>query len=180
MNMRSLGIFVALLLFFGSVALAADAPAPKPLDVRDIMSVSQFHQTGLDKLSPDELQALNAWLNSYIRGAAPAAQAAATPVSVPVSAPAATTGVAAFGKEMLPEKDNSGPDVMKTRILGDFEGWSGGTVFKLENGQVWVQAAPGSFDTHLENPEVVIKKMYVGYMLTLPGHGGTVFVRRLQ
>jgi len=32
----------------------------------------------------------------------------------------------------------------------------------------------------MQNPEVVIKKLHFGYLLTLPGRGETVFVVRLQ
>jgi len=44
--------------------LAEGASTPKPADLRDLMTVSQFHQTGLDKLTPNELAALNGWFNA--------------------------------------------------------------------------------------------------------------------
>lgn len=181
MNLK-VNIGLLMMVFCGGVAFAADAPAPKPVDVRDLMSVSQFHQAGLDKLSPDELQALNAWLDKYAHPVNPAVQSP-TPAAAltPVPAPAAATGAVAFGGEMLPQpKSADVPDVLKTRILGEFDGWTGDTIFKLENGQVWVQAAPGTYETHLENPQITIKKMLVGYLLTIPGQGGTVFVKRIH
>ena len=178
---------------------AADPAAPKSVDVRDLMSVSQFHQAGLDKLTRDELQALNVWLNNYVhpspvvsQGAtAPSAAIApvpapivAPPATQPIPAPPAATGTAAFGQDMLPKKkdaDSQAPDVLESRILGDFQGWSGRGIFKLENGQVWVQTDSSSFDTNLHDPTVVIKKTGLGhYLLTLPGHGGSVFVKRVQ
>jgi hypothetical protein len=56
-----------------SVAIAADATA----DVRDLMSANQFHATGLDTRSPEQLTAFDTWLASYAHsapasGAAPA------------------------------------------------------------------------------------------------------------
>lgn len=183
-----------------ATAAAADPPAPKPTDVRDLMSVSQFHQAGLDKLTPDELQSLNIWLNNYVHPSPVVSQAATAPsaaiapvpapvvaplaVIPPVPAPSAVTGAAAFGQDMLPKKkdaDSQAPDVLESRILGDFQGWSGRGIFKLENGQVWIQTDSSSFDTNLHDPAVLIKKTGLGhYLLTLPGHGGSVFVKRLQ
>lgn len=37
----------------------------------------------------------------------------------------------------------SGPDLIESRIDGNFNGWKGATVFKLENGQIWQQSAYG-------------------------------------
>jgi hypothetical protein len=179
--MKRLHLFlITLVLGAGGVVYAAD----KPLDVRDVMSADQFHQTGLDKLSPEELAAFNVWLTAYGKpAAAPRVAAAPTPASVapaiPLSVPPAATA-GDFGKEMLSSEAGGEPERIETRILGTFTGWTGQTVFKLENGQVWRQSASGIYETRLENPAVVIKKLGVGYLLSLPGHGASVFVRRVQ
>lgn len=159
------------------------SPATKALDVRDLMSMNQFHQAGLDKLTPDELAALNASLGSSMTkpAAAPIPAAVATaPLALTRAAPAAAT--AAFGKEMLapPPQDAAVPDMLTTHISGLFLGWRGETVFKFDNGQVWQQAEPGMFDTRMQNPEVVIKKLRFGYLLTFPGRSETIFIRRLH
>jgi hypothetical protein len=172
-----------------SAAIAAD----KPTDVRDLMSASQFHATGLDTLNPQQLAALNAWLASYTHtatsaseispvvsepvSAAPAPTASA-PVA-PVPAPSATS-VSSFGMAMLSGDVRGEPKRIETNIVGKFTGWSGDTIFKLANGQVWQQADTTTFETNLQDPAVVIKRLGTGYLLTLPGHGATVFVKRLQ
>jgi hypothetical protein len=46
---------------FLGVAVAAD----KPADVRDLMTANQFHVTGLDARSAEQLAAFGAWLASY-------------------------------------------------------------------------------------------------------------------
>jgi hypothetical protein len=167
---------------FAAFCLAGAAmAADKTLDVRDLMTATQFHQTGLDKLTPDELAAFNAWLAAY--GHAPAAQATPVPAAVATTTPvpAAATGTQArFGQEMLTPEQRGEPKVIETRIPGSFTGWSGNTVFTLENGQVWQQSAPGEFETHLQDPKVVIKKLGFGYLLTIPGQGATVFVKRIR
>jgi len=170
--------------YFGLVFLfmfCAATAADKPLDVRDLVTANQFHQMGLDKLSPEELAAFNSWLATYghaqAASIAPAAALAPSVVSLP--APAAATGNAAsFGQATLPAEERGEPKLIETRILGTFTGWSGRAVFTLENGQVWAQAEPGVFETHLQDPEVVIKKLAFGYLLTIPGQSATVFVRR--
>jgi hypothetical protein len=178
----------------GASALAAD----KPVDVRDVMTASQFHATGLDKLSPQEMAAFNAWLARYspapaagtaaaVTAAAPSAPVAAAvaPVPVPVPTPTAATPAPAdatnlFGHEMLSPKERKEPERIETRILGTFTGWNGRTVFTLENGQVWKQADSSTYETKLENPTVVIKRLGFGYLMTLTGHGATVFVTRVH
>ena len=43
----------------------APAPAPKPIVVRDYMTVEQFRATGMSKLTPTEMQALNQWFSAH-------------------------------------------------------------------------------------------------------------------
>ncbi len=190
-------ILVFLALCLGSAALAAD----KPLDVRDVMTASQFHATGLDTLKPDQLAAFNAWLSTYSHASAPGSAAmvpapaapVALAVPVPVPAPAVAPSAAAqpatamtpaatslFGHEMLSPTERKEPERIETRILGSFTGWNGNTLFKLENGQIWKQADSSVYETKLENPQVVIKRLGFGYLLTLSGHGATVFVARVH
>lgn len=150
----------------------AASASKKPIDIRDLMSVTQFHQAGLDKLTPQELASLNAWLSGYINEGK---QASAAPV---LAAPKPAAPDASFGSESLP---SAGPQEITSRYAGVLKGWTGNTVFTLENGQIWKQAGPGyETDMRLDHPEVVIKKLAFGYLLTLPGHSETVFVKRVK
>ena len=151
------------------------------LDVRDLMSVTEYHRTGIDKLSPAQLKALNAWLNGYVQERAGTPTDTAPPAAAS-NVRAAVTGAAGFGADtMAPRENPATPERIETRIAGRFTGWTGNTVFKLENGQVWKQAGTGYFSNiELDHPQVIIKKLGFGYLLTLPGHGATVFVRRIK
>ena len=151
------------------------AGADKPFDLRDAMTVDQFRQAGLDKLSAEQMAALNSWVNTSLHVVPRISQA---PLTAPVIAPASATA-GAFGATMLVPATPE-PDKIETRILGSFKGWTGKTVFKLENGQVWQQAEPGVFNTAMQDPTVVIKKLGWGYLLTIPGESDTVFVRRIH
>lgn len=163
-------------------------------DVRDLMSARQFHATGLDALSPEQVTAFNTWLASYSHPAAAAgANSASVPVPVvapaaplpaasaaPTPAPSAASATDNFGKTMLAPDKRAEPERIESHIVGRFKGWSGTTVFTLANGQVWRQSASGYFETNLQDPAVVIKRLTFGYLLTLPNEGETVFVVRVK
>jgi len=195
MSMRTLSLVLGSI--FALTAFAAD----KPVDVRDVMTATEFHSTGLDKLTPQEMAAFNAWLAAYAQASAPASApvaahaAAVVPVPVPVPAPAvaaplpapaptaapvAATGTAGFGQEMITPDERGEVTRISSSIVGTFTGWNGNTLFKLANGQVWQQADSSTYETRLQDPPVVIKRLGLGYLLTLTGHGATVFVKRLQ
>ena len=105
----------------------------------------------------------------------PAVPAAALPTPAP--APATAAG---FGRGSMTPEQRGEPDRIESRILGTFKGWNGRTTFHLENGQIWQQADSSTSDLTLQDPQVVIKRLGFGYLLTFPGHGATVFVRRVH
>lgn len=193
-------LLAVVLLAGAAPALATPAPVPasascpQVVDVRNVMTVTEFDQAGLDKLSKAQLAALNRWLGRYVHAlcvqmrppaaAAPAvapppphprAQAGAAPA--PATGAAAATSEAVFGK---PPAAESEPSRIDSRIVGEFHGWTGDTVFRLQNGQVWKQAGPGYFETKLKSPKVVIKKLLIGYVLQVDGYAKEVFVRRVR
>ena len=155
------------------------AAANKTADLENILTADQFRGAGLNTLSPDQVAALNGWLTTYLRSQTASSVIPPTPLVAPTPAPSPATGAASFGAVMLKTSKDE-PDSIHTTIVGKFTGWSGNTVFKLANGQVWQQSTPGDYDAQMQNPEVVIKKLHFGYLLTLPGRGETVFVVRLQ
>lgn len=173
---EQLAAFDAWLAAYSYPAVASKAP-----DVRDLVSANQYHAIGFDKLAPEELAAFNAWLTAYRPNSIPAA-GPAVPAAVAAAVPvqAATSDNASFGQEMLSGDELGEPERIESRIVGTFTGWNGHTTFKLENGQVWQQTDSGSYETRLDNPAVVIKRLSFGYLLTLSGHGATVFVRRVH
>ena len=140
---------------------------------------------------------------------APVAATAAAPVSAAATAPAATAAAAQGAPppvapavppaEPPPETSPAAADadsedfgleeqraaetkLIRSRIDGIFDGWSGKTEFTLENGQVWRQAAGGKLVAReSENPEVEIKRGFMGvYYLKVDGYNPTVKVRRIK
>lgn len=60
--------------------------------------------------------------------------------------------------------DKLAPTTVRSRIAGQFKGWNGRTLFRLENGQVWVQAdtSDSYWVTPQEGPEVEIRQAGLG------------------
>jgi hypothetical protein len=58
-------------------------------------------------------------------------------------------------------------NAIESRIGGEFNGWSGDTVFELQNGQIWKQARYAYWYHYAYHPEVVIYESNGGYVLCL-------------
>lgn len=132
--------FAAILL---ACALALPALADQDPDVRSLMTPEEFSAAGLGKLSPAEIEALNRWVVRYTAGEAPVMRAHSEVV-----------------REEIKRVDSA---VMRTRIVGEFRGWYGDTVFRLENGQTWKQRLAGKWYHRADSPEVELRKNVMGY-----------------
>jgi hypothetical protein len=131
---------VTMLVLLSGTANAADEAHP---DVRELMSSEDFLAAGLDKLTPKEIDALNRWLVRFTAKDAPELQHENEVV-----------------RQEMKRVDEEG---IKSRIVGEFRGWDGDTVFRLENGQVWKQRLRGRWFYRATSPEVELKKNFLGY-----------------
>jgi hypothetical protein len=149
---------LALTLLVATSSALAQTASPT---LEERMSEADFTAAGLQKLSPAELQALNAWLDAHGSGI------------VQYRTP---SGGAVF------YPDESARDNVEDRIVGVFEGWRGKTIFTLENGQKWQQAESGMRDTgRFENPVVKIKPMIMGsWLMYVEGCACSVRVKRIE
>jgi hypothetical protein len=86
------------------------------------------------------------------------------------STPAGVTGVAS----------RKLPPLIESRIDGPFEGWSGETIFKLENGQIWQQASYANAHSRKYRPKVVIVRTGAGYEMQVDGLPSRLRVQLLQ
>lgn len=130
------------------------------------MSSSEFAAAGLDKLSPEELARLNEWLRGNLR--------AAMPGLAPGVAPA---------QERIGFRESVVKGVVSSQIDGEFTGWSGKTVFRLKNGQVWEQIDSDSRfgGVRIDSPRVTIEPaMFDSWLLKVEGYNSTVRVRRVE
>lgn len=82
------------------------------------------------------------------------------------------------------ERTAAPDDAIRTRIAGTFRGWGKGTVFRLENGQVWAVdggTVEARFFTRRENPEVELRPSSFGtWKLFVQPEGLWVRVKRVQ
>jgi len=126
--------------------------------VEKLMSSEQFEAAGLHKLTAAEREALDRWLVSYTAEEAP---------------------------EML----RSNPEVraaeeairIEARIKPPFNGWTGETIFYLDNGQVWRQRLKGRYFHRGDDNAVVIEKNLLGYFkMTVVSSDKSIGVTRIR
>lgn len=185
---RWLLLAAALVAWIPGVGNAADAPK----SLRDILTPEEFRRAGLQKLTEAELDFLNRILPARMAALEPhsvhhhsAGPAPHPPTPIAKKATEPVVGEAAFGREArlqeTVEKRRHIPDRIASRLMGAFRGWTGRTVFRLENGQVWQQTDGSRFSVNLMNPTVVIRKGLFGvFYLNVKGYGSSAKVKRLH
>jgi hypothetical protein len=137
-------------------AISQNGKTRQALDVEKLMSVSEFRQSGLQKLSSEEINALNGWLSRFAVRLSEAVSASETSSMQPA------------------------PIVVETQIEGEFEGWDGETVFKLANGQIWQQSSFAYIYHYAYRPKVLIYKSGTIYKMKVDGVGDAIQVKRLK
>lgn len=135
------------------------------------MTGKEFEAAGLDKLSPQELASLNAWIRMHSLATLDAPRFDDSGAQV--------SGDAGNDKPGIEEMER---EPIVARINGKFAGWDGHTVFKLENGMIWAQVDKDKFYTReLINPTVVIEPAMFGtWRLKVEGFDEDVRVERLE
>lgn len=74
----------------------------------------------------------------------------------------------------------SSASVIETKIEGDFEGWEGETIFKLDNGQIWQQESYAYTYHYAYRPDVLIYKSGTRYKMKVEGVKDEIYVKRLK
>jgi hypothetical protein len=112
--------------------------------IQEMMSPEEFKAAGLNKLSPEELQKLDAWLQGYRQVAEKKATARAERTKL---------------------------DLLVSRVDGSFNGLTGGTVIRLEDGTAWKQAnAEDHFRPRVtDHPGAVVIHTLFGYKMRIEG-----------
>lgn len=148
------------------VLLSFSLNAQRFSSLEERMSAAEFKAAGLDRLSADELAALNDWLRTHGAASASMAAAARTP----------------RGDERVGFADGPSSRSVVSRIAGPFNGWSGSTRFTLENGQVWQQDEGGSLTgVKADSPAVTIDPAFLGsWRMRVDGYNQRVRVKRIE
>jgi hypothetical protein len=159
MSMR-LYLLLPLTLILTAGCFAAYAQAESQ-SLQQRMGPAEFKAAGLDKLSPQELQHLDDWLQTHKK--------------------VTTKVVDTSGKPVFYAGDKKRSKITTT-IVGQFDGWSKGYEFKLANGQLWTSIDPEPHScSKTENAEVQIKPSLLGtWMMYVPSCYANVHVRRAR
>src|SRR3954447_22390588 len=140
--------FCVLLAYVG----AATAAQPEVSgSVKEMMSAEEFKAAGLNKLSADEIQRLDAWLQGYRQVTEQAAEKKAT--------------------AKASAESHAKMDLLVSRVDGTFQGLTGRTIIRLEDGTVWKQAnADDRYRSKVtDHPAAAVMHGVFGYKMRLEG-----------
>jgi len=162
-------LIITLLLIAATVSALADGFS----SVEEQMTGKEFSAAGLDKLSPQELDQLNAWIRKH---------SLATLAAPATKSTTASTTSSKSGDAPKQDKGDEKRSTVTSKLEGKFNGWDGQTVFKLENGMIWAQKGKKKFHTEeIENPVVTIEPgMFGVWRLSIEGIDEDVRVVRIQ
>jgi len=136
-------VTLTFLLILSSVSPAV-AAQDTGVGIQQIMSPEEFQAAGLNKLSPEELQKLDAWLQGYRQTAE---------------------------KKATSRAERTKLDLLVSRVDGSFNGLTGGTVIHLEDGTAWKQAnTDDRFRPRVtDHPAAVVVHTMFGYKMRIEG-----------
>lgn len=169
---------IRLLLSIALMGMTLPAIAQQPAgdagrgDLQASMSPSEFKAAGLDKLTPAELAALNAWLQRKV-GQETAVAVAEARQAARVEVEQETRGFFDFGSD----------DPISSTIVGEFRGFASGRQYTLENGQVWEQVEAASLaGVRRTNPAVTItpSRFANKWFMKIEGYNTSAPVRRIK
>lgn len=169
--MKSFRIPFALILLALATAAWGQQTPLQTANVEQQMSADEFKAAGLDKLSAQELAALNAWLQRKV---------------VQETAKVAETAKEEGRKEVAEKNrgffDFGSAEAIESSIVGDFNGFANGRKYTLENGQVWEQIEPASLaGVRKTNPKVRIKPGILNnWFMKIDGYNTMAKVRRIK
>lgn len=157
----SVATFVAGLAFLSMLVATAQN---SPLTAEDVMTGQELKATGLATATPAQRKAFNDWLIRYT----------ASVVSLTEARAGKTAPRAAY------RVTTSCSPAIESNIDGDFNGWEGETVFKLENGEIWEQAEYSYTYSYSYRPDVTIYQVSGGCRMKVEDEDETILVRRIK
>lgn len=159
---------LVLLVLAVSSAGAADKNAPP--NIESLMTPEDYAASGLDQLTDEQRENLSEWVERYREGA----------VIGPVvhKPPSQMTEEEKVEAEKIKEVLNA--DIV-AKVIPAFRGWSGKTIFRLDNGQVWKQRMPGRLRYSGPDSTVTIERNQLGkYILKHDDTGRGIGVARIE
>ena len=162
-SLRPLALSLALALV-PMAAVAQDAPRL----IEQEMTPEEFRNAGLDRLSPEQLASLNAWLGRTLSQETAAAAAAAKS-----KIEQENRGFLSFGSA----------EPIVAHIQGDFRGFGKGRTYTLDNGHVWEQVDDARLaGVRLQDPATRISPAAIGnvWYMSVEGYNKRAKVKRIK
>jgi len=128
------------------------------------MTPQELKDSGVSNLTTAQKKAFNEWLNRYT----------STVVSV------AHTQQATAPTPARSEVRSGCSPAIESNLAGEFNGWEGETIFKLDNGQIWEQAEYAYTYSYSYRPEATIYQVDGGCRLKAEDEDETIMVRRIK
>lgn len=147
------------------------------------LTPEQKKRLGLDQLTPQQQAELGSAIENYRRTGEVVEAEKAAAKAVADYKKKEEPGVVSKALEVFKRKDEEAKQERITATIpGKFDGWTGNTLFRLDNGQVWRQARPGTYYFKArENVPVVLYKGPGSWRLRiLDDEGAWIPVTRVQ
>ena len=155
-----------------------ETPPQKPnKSLEETMRPEEFKAAGLDKLSEDELQHLDAWLQGYREAArkkaTEQAEAKAQDEIKKANAKAdeAQQATEVAKKEAATARSSHKIDSLTSRVDGTIDEIKGHAIIRLEDGTVWKQSNPDDHyrATVTDHPVAAVVHTTFGYKMQIEG-----------
>ena len=185
-------VALALLLPLWMSATASADTDFQPLE--QAMTKEERIQSGVDSLTAEQRNFLNNWLQQHYGSDAPNLRAetkssANTMVQLPVQSSEEKVIEAeverrvaqelATRKQSTTAAATNGP--FEATLVGDFTGWRGKTVFRLDNGQIWRQRSSSQYRHRGSDQRVKFDKNWMGgWEMTVVSSGKSVLVSKVR
>jgi len=175
MNRVSLLCVLTFFLIGVPQSLAQGEQSPIPAEI--------YRGAGLAKLTDAERKVLYDWLTNdaaSVRQITAPSDPKSLDESVAATTPSDTTTRPPLPRSFLDAAVGSGSE-LNSRIVSDFSGWTGRTIFVLENGETWQQRMDGEYSYSGSDTRVVISRGFMGlYRMELVATGRWIGVRRIK
>jgi hypothetical protein len=147
------------------------------------MTGTEFDASGLGKLSPEELAALNNWIRARTLATLDQPKAGVYAIGTAAEPASAEADLRGFENRDDGKGSKGKRAVINSRLIGTFSGWDGNTLFKLDNGMIWAQTSEKDafYINSVENPAVSIEPgMFGTWRLSVEDYSTQVKVERIQ
>ena len=185
-------VAISLLVHFWMPTTASAEIDFRPLG--QAMTKEESSRSGVDSLSPEQRKFLNSWLQQrYGPDTTNMREAAGSSADTTVQLSSQSTKEKVIeaeverrvAQELATRKQSAkaatsdGP--FEATLVGDFTGWRGKTVFRLDNGQIWRQRSASQYRHRGSDQRVKFDKNWMGgWEMTVVSSGKSVLVSKVR